>query len=127
MCELSLDEMTPVNIVSYRQNNPELIIRDCIREFDFTEKQADRLRLILLARGVNKWLWGRRQFIKLKHKIKERLKEQEPKSELYYTYQWINEECQKIAKTPRWVEFPPTTTRNWSNIERDIIVKGVKM
>jgi len=124
---MNLDELNPTNIVSMRQNNPELVVQDCIREFDLTDKQAERLRLILLARGINKWLFARRKFIKLKHKVKERLKCTDTNSEQYQIYQWLNVEMQNIAKTPRWVEFPQTTTHNFKNIESKIVVKGKQM
>ena len=124
---ITLDEMTPKNIVSMRQNNPELIVQDCIKEFGFNEEQSERLRLILMARGINKWLLARRKFIKLKHTIKERLKKSEVKSDEYYIYSWLNNEMQNIAKLPRWVEFPKSTTHNFRNIEEKIIIKGKKM
>ena len=124
---MELDEITPSNIVSFRQNNPELVIMDCIREFNFSDKQCDIMRKILMARGVNKWLFARRKFIKLKHEVKDRLKNTILKSQEYYIYSWLNVKMQDIAKTPRWVEFPRTTTHNFKNIEKDIIVKGKRM
>ena len=123
----TLDTMTPTNIVSMRQNNPELIVQDCIIEFGLDEQQAERLRLILLSRGVNKWLYARRQFIKLKHEVKCRLKLTTIGTEQYKAYHWVNVRMQNIAKTPRWVEFPKTVTHNFRNIDSKIIIKGRKM
>lgn len=123
----TLKNMNYLNIVSMRQNNPELVVQDCIKEFNLTESQANKLRLILIARGVNKWLFARRNFIKLKHIIKTRLKESKIKSNEYYIYSWLNKEMQSIAKCSRWVEWPKTTTHNFRNIERDIKVLGKKM
>ena len=61
-------------IVSERQNNPELVVQDCKKEFGFTEAQCETVRHILLRRGINKWLYARRKFIKLKHEVKEMLR-----------------------------------------------------
>jgi len=124
---MKLDEMTPENIVSYRQNNPELVIRDCIEEFGFDEKECDRMRLILMARGINKSLLARRKFIALKHEIKECMKESKINTVEYKIYSRLNERMQNIAKLPRWVEFPKSITHNLKNIERDIIIKGKQM
>ena len=125
--EITLDTVNPTNIVSIRQNNPELVVRDCIKEFGLDEKQADRLRLILLARGINKWLLARRMFIRLKHEVKDRLKETLPGSIEYDIFAWLNQEMQEIAKMPRWVEFPKSITHNFKNIEDRIIIKGKRI
>ena len=66
-------------IWNMRENNPELVVRDCIKIFGFTEEQADILRYVLMVRGVNKWLLARRKFIKLKHKVKEMLNNERKK------------------------------------------------
>lgn len=115
------------NIVCERQNNPELVIEDCRKEFGLSEKQCDKLRFILLKRGINKWLYARRKFIKLKHEVKELLKGETIKSEKWKLLQYINMQMQNIAKTPRWIEFPKTTTHNWRNIEKEIVIKGKHM
>ena len=115
------------NIQSCRQNIPELIVRDCMREFDFDEEQAERLRAILLARGVNKWFYARREFIRLKHQVKEMLKSTKyPYSDkkVHRTVEKIYVRMQGIAKLPRWIWWPITITHKWKKIEDKIIIKG---
>ncbi len=119
-----MSEMNEKTIWSVRQNNPELVVRDCIEEFGFNEKQCEALRFILMKRGVNKWLFARRKFIKLKHEVKEMLKKVKPKSKEWWQLRHINERMQNIAKLPRWIEFPSTTTHNWKNIEAQIKIRG---
>lgn len=125
MIELKLNqEFNERNIWSIRQNNPELVVQDLRNEFGLNDLQCEKVRFILMKRGVNKWLYARRHFIKLKHEIKELLKEKEVNSKEWRFLQWLNERMQNIAKTPRWVEFPAKTSKNWRNIEREIVVKG---
>lgn len=135
-----MTEVTPDTIWSSRQNLPELVVRDCIKEFGLTEEQADKLRFILMNRGVAKWMWGRRLFIKLMHQVKERLKEEHERykiekqlnmttcaftrKQLVCFLSEINQEMQHIAKLPRWIVFPKTITHNWKKIEKGIIIKG---
>ena len=113
-------EYNPRTIWSARQDNPELIVQDLKKGFDLNEEQCEIVRKILLYRGVNKWFYARRLFIKLKHEVKEMLRA-DPRNK---TLQYINEKMQNIAKLPRWVEFPHTTTHNWRNIEKQIVIKG---
>jgi len=106
-----------------KQNIPELVVQDCRIEFDLTEKECDKLRFILLNRGVNKWLYARRLFIKLKHEVKELFKKEEDK----YTkikLGRINEKMQNIAKLPRWIEWSAKIHKSMKNNEKDIIIKG---
>jgi len=119
-----LNELNERSIWAVRQNNPELVVQDCKRAFGLSEEQCDELRFILLKRGVNKWLLARRRLIALKHEVKGMLKEAEVKSERWKLLQFFNERLQNIARMPRWVEFPKTTTHNWRDIEKRIIVKG---
>lgn len=116
------------NIWSIQQNHPELVVNDCRKEFDLSEQQCDTLRLILMKRGVNKWLYCRRLFIKLKHKVKDMRKEAVEKyghkNELVKKIKEIQEEMQNIAKTPRWVEWSQNVHKKMSNNEREIIIKG---
>lgn len=124
---IDLDNINPNNIQSCRQNIPELIVRDCIREFNFDEEQAERLRMILLARGVNKWFFARREFIRLKHQVKEMLKsDQYPYNDkkVHRTVGKIYVRMQNIAKLPRWIWWPATITHKWKKIESKIIIKG---
>ncbi len=122
-----IDRIDPYNIQSYRQNIPELIVRDCIREFDFNEQQAEMMRVILLARGVNKWFYARREFVRLRHQVKEMLKSGEhPYNErdVHKVIENIYVRMQKIAKLPRWIWWPITITHKWKKIENKIVIKG---
>lgn len=98
--------MTPTTIWGEKQNNPELVVRDAAISFGLTDEQQDELRLILMRRGVNKWLLARRHFIRLKHRVKESLKAASPRTPEHRLLQSINTEMQNIAKMPRWVEWP---------------------
>ena len=60
-------------IESYRQNFPELVIRDAQEYLELTDKQCDTLRNILLARGVNKWLKVRKDLVTYKTTIKKEI------------------------------------------------------
>jgi hypothetical protein len=114
------------------QNHPEYIIRDCEQEFGLTEKQCEKLRFILMNRGVNKWLYARRKIIHLKHKTKKLLREAQilrentknPYTKQYHlTLQAIHSEMQEICKMPRWVEWGKYHKDMRKN-EREIKIKG---
>lgn len=125
--KIDLNGIDPHNIQSYRQNIPELIVRDCIREFNLDDKQAERLRIILLARGVNKWFYVRREFVRLRHQVKEMLESSEypyNKREVHRVIEKIYVRMQNIAKLPRWIWWPITITHKWKKIEEKIIIKG---
>ena len=118
-----------------KQNHPELVVQDCVKEFNLNESQADKLRFILMNRGVNKWLYARRQFIKLKHKVKERKKYYESTEDhiisrmtFYYNVlkdiRYIQAKMQNIANTPRWVEWGKHIHKNMKNNDKEIIIKG---
>lgn len=122
-----LDENT---IQSFRQNIPELIVSDCIKEFNLDDEQAERLRIILIARGVNKWFYVRREFIRLKHQIKDMLKSKDGvygDIRVHRIIEGIYIRMQNMAKMPRFVEWPRTLTHKWSRIERDIKIKGKRV
>jgi hypothetical protein len=74
-------DATPQNIWNYRQNHPELVVKD-IRDFS-SELELDNetvsalsiaVRLSLLCRGVNKWLKVRRDLIAYKKQLKHKIK-----------------------------------------------------
>jgi len=114
-------------IQSFRQNIPELIVQDCIKEFNLDDEQAEKLRIILMARGVNKVFYIRRQFIKLKRQILEMLKSQEypySNKKVCKAVEKIYIKMQNITRIHRWIEWPRTTTHKWKNIEKDIDIKG---
>lgn len=115
-------------IWSSRQNHPELIVQDCKKEFNLTSEQCDKLRFILMNRGINKWLYCRRLFIKLKHKVKnirkKVVKDYGHKNELVKYIKKIQEEIQNIAKTPRWVEWGTQVHKKMTQNEKEIIIRG---
>lgn len=103
-----------------QQNHPELVVKDCINEFNLTEEQAKKLRFILMNRGVNKWLYARYLFIRLKHEVKKMKKENPTNKSIAY----IQEKMQNIAKTPRWVEWGTHVHKKMQNNIKEIVVKG---
>ena len=115
-----MEKYDPNTIWMARQNNPELVVQDLKKALGLDEQQCQIVRYSLMIRGVNKWLLARRRFIKLKHEVKDMMREN-PDIKLL---QHINEKMQNIAKMPRWVEFPPTTTQNWRKIEEEIFIQG---
>jgi len=71
--ELSIFEVNEKNIWNYKQNHPELVIKDC-KNFGFTDEQLNILRYSMLCRGINKWLKVRRDLIAYKKIIKHKIK-----------------------------------------------------
>lgn len=116
-----VDERT---IWSSKQNHPELVVQDCVREFDLTEQEAGKLRFILMNRGINKWLFARRKFIKLKHEVKEMMKAPELRTEQLKLLQYINERMQNIARMPRWVVWGTHVHSDRKKDERYIVISG---
>jgi len=110
-------------INNYRQYHPELVVQDCRKLFGLSEEQAEQMRKILLLRGINKWLYARRLFIGLKHKVKEKLKQSKVKSKEYYLLQWINTEMQYIAKLPRWIKWGKRVHHTMKNNEKEVVIK----
>lgn len=53
-------EVSEANIWNFRQNNPELVVRDLEKLFNLNEEQKEQVRTVLMARGVNKWFKVRR-------------------------------------------------------------------
>lgn len=116
--------MNEQDIWNEQQNHPELVVQDCIREFDFSEEQAQRLRFILMRRGVNKWLRNRYLFIELKHRTKELLKSLPQKSREYKLVSSIYAPMQHIAKSPRWVEWGTHVHRSMNQNIKECVVRG---
>ena len=116
-------EINEKTIWSCKQNHPELVIQDCVKEFSLTEDQQEKLRCILRDRGINKWLYARRLFIKLKHEIKERLKTEDDKR-IKKIYAHINERMQNIARMPRYIVWGRVVHKTWKNNEKEIVIKG---
>jgi hypothetical protein len=119
-----MDGVNERTIWSERQNHPELVVRDAVAAFGLTEDQAQTLRFILMRRGINKWLLARRQFIRLKHEVKDMLKASVIRTERHRLLQAINERMQHIAKMPRWVEWPVGTGCHADRDEPLVVVKG---
>ena len=65
--------LSPSNIWNYRQNHPELVIKDC-KEHGFTEEQLEIVRKSMLCRGINKWLKVRRDLIAYKKLVKHEIR-----------------------------------------------------
>lgn len=111
-----------------QQNHPELVVQDCRKEFGLTEEQCERLRQILMERGINKWLLARLKFIDLKHALKETVRKLNIKNghdkELRLVVLKTYEQLQNICKMPRWVEWGKYRHKNMKNNEREIIVRG---
>ena len=62
-------DVSPENIWQFKQNKPSLVIKD-MEEFGIAPEITEK---VLLARGVNKWLFARRDIIHLKHDIKKQI------------------------------------------------------
>jgi hypothetical protein len=112
-----------------QQNHPELVVQDCRWEFGLTEEQCERLREILMERGVNKWLLARRQFIALKHDLKDTIRElQKTKSmdgrELRKTLLSVYARMQHICKMPRWVEWGKHVHKDMKKNESLVVMRG---
>ncbi len=90
--------------------HPELVVQDALDGGIIQPEDAERLRYIMLRRGVNKALLQRRMFIDLKHRVKVMLKE-EPDGWFKRWLNKLNEELQGIAKIPRYVVWPNKYTK----------------
>jgi hypothetical protein len=88
--------------------HPELVVQDATKEFGLSPTQEERMREILIERGVGKALLMRRRFIHLKHEVKEKLKAATRVGDRQTARLLlpINERMQHIAKGPRRVEWP---------------------
>lgn len=62
-------ELTRETIWMFKQNKPSLVIRD-VCSLPVEKIVPREIENILLKRGVNKWLTNRREFIKLKNRMK---------------------------------------------------------
>ena len=68
-------EVSPRTIWGFRQNHPELVIRDLREYLGLDEEQLEFVRTVLLARGINKWLKVRRDLIAYKKQKKHAIKQ----------------------------------------------------
>ena len=116
---------SPKTINNFRQNTPELVIRDAKRLLNLSDAECDVLRQILLARGVNKWLYCRRLLIELKHELRKtnrNLSSVKGNRELKNFVMQLTGKVRAICHHPRWVEWPPIATA--SNAAQRVIVRG---
>jgi DNA mismatch repair ATPase MutS len=120
----NIDEVT---IWGCRQNHPELVVQDLQERFNLDEGDCDYIRWVLLKRGVNKWLYNRRQFIDLKHRMKEKVKEHHKGKTGYKTlrqdFEKVYAEMHEIANNPRWIEWG-SLHKKMTKCEEEIIIKG---
>lgn len=122
--------LSPDTIYSFRQNSPELIIRDAKRMLHLDDEQLEVLRRILLARGVNKWFKARRDIIKLKHALKMRIREVLSRYKKWNPVHKIElallnyfyARLESICHQPRWVEWPPIADSR--EAEKMLVVKS---
>ena len=76
--QLSIWQADRANIWNYKQNHPELVVRDIARYFPVPIVSWFIQRLVrqsLLCRGINKWLKVRRDLIAYKKQIKHEVKD----------------------------------------------------
>ena len=103
--------LTPETINNFRQNTPELVIRDAKRMLNLNDNQCETLKQILLARGINKWLKARRDIIALKNDIKIEIKKiqenydrKKDKTKLKLLEDF-RAKLRRICHQERWVEW----------------------
>lgn len=110
-------DLTPYNIEQIKQNKIKYVVRD-FQKHGIAETVT---RYILLARGFNKWIANRGEFIRLKdkykHEITAKLQElQVAKSQKRYYHIAkikgelkilirVRQDIRKICHSPRW-QFP---------------------
>jgi hypothetical protein len=113
-------ELSPKTIWNFRQNHPELVIRDLRDYLGLNEEQLEFVRRVMLARGVNKWLKVRRDLIAykkiIKHQIKQVEKERaaldkgDPKRRLLLAQskilQDVRANLKSLCMTDRWQIWP---------------------
>ena len=114
--------LTPKTINNERQNHPELVVQDARELLGLDDGQCDVLRMILLRRGVNKWLYARRRFIRLKHWMKPKVMTATRKD-----FQHAYEEMVHICTMPRWVEWRRHVHRDMRRNEEEATVVGAKL
>ena len=109
--------ITPQTIYNFRQDNPELIIKDAQEYLGLNEIQCEILRKILLARGVNKWLKVRRDLIAYKKQIKHEVRaivelrqtSYEAKKQFLPLLKFaesVRRTLRQLCKTNRWQIWP---------------------
>jgi len=124
--------LSPRTINSFRQNSPELVVRDAQALLGLDERECEVLRDILLARGINKWLKARRDIIRLKSDTKAAIKAmlsdydktdpaQKATLKLLMQYQRA---LRRICHQSRWVIWPRIA--NAAQAERHLTIEGTR-
>ena len=70
---ISIFEACSANIWNFKQNHPELVIKDCAKYGAMTAYQLSVVRQSMLCRGINKWLKVRRDLIAYKKMVKHQI------------------------------------------------------
>ena len=73
---------SPENIWNYKQNHPELVIKD-MEKYHISQDIQLIVRQSMLCRGINKWLKVRRDLIAYKKQIKHKVKNLQKKVSAY--------------------------------------------
>lgn len=68
-------EVSPKTIWNFRQNHPELVIRDLREYLGLDEEKLEFVRTVMLSRGINKWLKVRRDLIAYKKQLRKEIKQ----------------------------------------------------
>lgn len=115
--QLSILDVNPTNIWNYKQNHPELIIKD-LERVGASPFIIKVVRTSMLARGINKWLKVRRDLIAYKKNIRNDIKE-------------LNLLIPVLKKqmTSSWVDFKTASTYQvheyYKNREQYIVAKQI--
>ncbi|MBU4332133.1 hypothetical protein KKD19_01240 [Patescibacteria group bacterium] len=123
--------LEPETISCFRQNTIELVIRDARWMLGLDEEECEKLRQIMLARGVAKWFKARRDVIRLKAEVKGMITDLQPNydkhnpvhKERLKLLNWFRQELRTICHQPRWVEWPRGIATA-AKAEKGIVVKG---
>lgn len=113
-------EVSRRTIWNFRQNSPELVVRDLRDYLGLNEEQCQFVRTVLLARGINKWLKVRRDIIAYKKQIRNEIKDTEQarakeqptslkRKELLVrskTLQSVRCTLKQLCMTDRWQPWP---------------------
>lgn len=114
------EHATPKTIGGFRQNHPELIVRDLKELLGLGDGGVEIVRNVLMARGVNKWFKVRRDLISYKHALKDEVKrvvselsgnglsggERRLRKERLHAIEGVRAALRELCNTPRWQEWP---------------------
>lgn len=114
-----MNEFNEKTIWNTKQNHPELIVNDLVREFGITDKE--KVRKILLKRGVNKWMYVRYKIINLKHRMKEIVKAGKISFKQFLKFYAA---LRELCNTQRWVEWSPYIHKKMKQNVQECTLKG---